>query len=298
MTDTEIAPASREEVEKMKNDAVVHLRERNTAAFMVVKAEDFLSLIAWGEAAERRAAAQEPVIYPPVHDAVVKILDEESAWIARPNAEVDRRIALACTIAAFQALRVDAEYMSRAEEAETLLRAAESRAAQAEGALFNARAEKILANNRAAQDRAAMRGMAGALQTAAPHVCSFLCQSVGKTGEKWRQSPECQAIAAALSTPPAAVALAEREVVEAARRFAARTVSSTKAPEAEALRDAAYQLVNADDAARAKAEGEVALSKAAYDALHTGTGIVRREVDGVVTVIDPRDFYAKDEAHE
>lgn len=40
----------------------------------------------------------------PVYNAVERILDEESAWIARPNNEVTMRIAMAVTIAAMDAL--------------------------------------------------------------------------------------------------------------------------------------------------------------------------------------------------
>lgn len=41
-----------------------------------------------------------PTVPVPVYKAVERILDEESAWIARPSPEVTRRIALAATIAA------------------------------------------------------------------------------------------------------------------------------------------------------------------------------------------------------
>jgi hypothetical protein len=42
-----------------------------------------------------------PVVVPePVTKAVERILDEHSAWIARPNKEVTDKIALACTVAA------------------------------------------------------------------------------------------------------------------------------------------------------------------------------------------------------
>lgn len=45
-----------------------------------------------------------PKPYGPVYKQVERILDEHSAWIARPNKKVTDRIALACTIAAMAAL--------------------------------------------------------------------------------------------------------------------------------------------------------------------------------------------------
>ncbi|CAH1658494.1 hypothetical protein CHELA1G11_12900 [Hyphomicrobiales bacterium] len=47
-----------------------------------------------------RLANEAPRVLDPVYKAVERILDENSAWIARPNDEVTRRIALAATIAA------------------------------------------------------------------------------------------------------------------------------------------------------------------------------------------------------
>lgn len=41
-----------------------------------------------------------PALSEPIYKAVERILDEHSAWIARPDREVTERIALACTIAA------------------------------------------------------------------------------------------------------------------------------------------------------------------------------------------------------
>jgi hypothetical protein len=46
----------------------------------------------------------------PVLKAVERILDEESAWIARPNDEVTRRIALRATLAAVSILEKQQEF--------------------------------------------------------------------------------------------------------------------------------------------------------------------------------------------
>lgn len=54
-----------------------------------------------GVAEEVEAVAVPPAVPEPVYRAVERILDEQSAWIARPNDEVTRQIALAATMAAW-----------------------------------------------------------------------------------------------------------------------------------------------------------------------------------------------------
>lgn len=64
----------------------------------------------------RKALAAAPAAEPKsrkreaVYKAVERILDEESAWVARPSPEVTKRIALAATIAAFSAREDDPLY--------------------------------------------------------------------------------------------------------------------------------------------------------------------------------------------
>lgn len=58
---------------------------------------------------DRRASPPAPAVAEPVYKAVERILDENSAWIARPSDEVTQRVALAATIAAHTILSSEAE---------------------------------------------------------------------------------------------------------------------------------------------------------------------------------------------
>ena len=65
----------------------------------------FANAIERGRDAGREAERAEAVAMPePVYKAVERILDENSAWISRPNDQVTRSIALAAVIAAYTAL--------------------------------------------------------------------------------------------------------------------------------------------------------------------------------------------------
>lgn len=100
----------REEREKLglsaeKAIVITHDDERRVQAIANIMCGD--SLEAALSVPHQDAPASPPPVPEPVCKAVERILDEESAWVARPNDTVTKRIALAATIAAMMVIEKD-----------------------------------------------------------------------------------------------------------------------------------------------------------------------------------------------
>ena len=183
---SEIAPASREDVERLKTHAQSLIANLNTTEENFDISQTVLSLIAWGEAAEDE--------YNACFMAMVE--EQKRAEAAESRAAQAEKVVQDGLVAMdpiVHALGIEDSDTTPLEAIERLYATVEAERA------------------RAAQDRAAMRGMAGALQ----EIVALTARTPG--GLDAAINAVSIVARTTSATPSAAVALAEREVVEAAR---------------------------------------------------------------------------------
>lgn len=234
---TEITPARREEVERLKKlaltvkDESLKMSTRVAALFNLCEANKdtagfILSLIAWGEAAERERDEAEALRaeYPPrIADMMERLAAAESR---AAQAEQERDEARSDLTALQHALGGNSgvSAMIAATEIKQRLDAERAMSLEAEKECAFWRLRSADMTTRAAQFEAQVRMMAGALRHHHKWHCDLGVIGLHKNEDgSWTEvdmsgeygdSTLCSITEAALSTPPAAVALAEREVIE------------------------------------------------------------------------------------
>ena len=280
MTDTEIAPASREDVERLKAHAQSLIANLNTTEENFDILQTVLSLIAWGEAAERDRDKWKDLVSKALESVDRGRAEAAESRAAQAEKEHDQLAEIVTYI-------VGAPVKTTSDAGCSFSFATEQHRRDFDRLLGDLLCGPIAgqpnATDRAEQAEAAMRGMTGAIRTAfwwmtndarhAPH-----CDREKARGNSYADDgSNCTcgwettftALCQASATPSAAVALAEREVVEAAWEFVNKGTVLTSCnrgpcqrviehkdnsdPQARLIRT--FKTLNV---ARAKAEGEPA----------------------------------------